>query len=108
GDELGDHVAELGALVAVLDFAGDADLRGERHVDQKPAGERHLRRDARSLGPDGLFDDLDELGLTLFQLVGDVRQTASRPASSPPTPSFSSPSLRPPISVFSLLLRTAR
>src|SRR5216117_1253079 len=76
GDQLADHLTELSTLVAVLDLAGDADSGGERHVDEKPTGERHLRGDARSLGADGFLDDLDELGLPLLQLLGDVRQAA--------------------------------
>src|SRR5438309_5475865 len=96
GDELRDHVAELGALLAVLDLAGDADLRGERHVDQEPARPRHLRRDPRSLRTDRFFDDLNELGLTLLQLVGNLRQTASRPPPPPPPPAPAPPPPRSP------------
>ena len=72
GNQLRDHLAQLGALLAGFDFAGDSNLGGERHVDQEPAGERDLRGDARSLGADGFLDDLDEFGLTALQLVGDV------------------------------------
>src|SRR5207302_8755895 len=109
GDELGDHVAKLGALIAVLDLAGDTDLRGERHVDQEPAGERHLRGDARSLGTDRFFDDLDELGLTLLQLVGDVRQAAARPAPSPsPSATTPCPAVGATVPVVVLVVRIAR
>src|SRR2546421_6377970 len=72
GDQLADHVAQPGALVARFNLAGDADLRGERHVNEKAPRKRHLRRDAGAFGADGFLDDLDELGLTALQLVGDV------------------------------------
>src|SRR5436190_2047118 len=82
-DELRDHLAQLSALIAGFDLARDADLRGERHVDQESAGERDLRGDARALGADGFFDDLDELGLTALQLVGDVGRLATPGATAP-------------------------
>src|SRR5207249_11397446 len=34
GDELGDHLAQLGALFSVFDLAGDADLGGEWHINE--------------------------------------------------------------------------
>src|SRR6184192_3691500 len=76
-DQLRDEVAQLGALITILDLARDADLGRERHVDQEAAGERNLRGDARSLGPDRLFDDLNELRFAALQLVADVGQAAS-------------------------------
>ena len=82
-DELRDHLAQLGALIAGFDLARDADLGGEGHVDEEPAGERDLRGDARALGPDGFFDDLNELGLTALQLVGDVGRLATPGATAP-------------------------
>src|SRR5207253_1336327 len=90
-DELRDEVAQLGALITILDLAGDANLGCERHVDQDAPGERDLRGDARSLGADRLFDDLNELRFAALQLVADVGQAASRGAppstpASPPTP----------------------
>src|SRR5439155_20299862 len=88
-DELRDQLAQLGALIPILDLARDADLGRERHVDQEAAGERNLRGDARSLGPDRLFDDLNELRFAALQLVADVGQAASggAPPSTPaPTP----------------------
>src|SRR5437660_11321267 len=77
GDELGDHVAQLGPLLARIDFAGDPHLGGEGHVDEEPAGEGNLRRDARPLRADRLLDDLDELGLPALQLIGDIGSSAT-------------------------------
>src|SRR6184192_3014216 len=88
-DELRDEVAQLGALITILDLARDANLGRERHVDQDAAGERNLRGDARSLGPDRLFDDLHELRFAALQLVADVGQAASggtAPSTPPPPP----------------------
>src|SRR6266851_4573637 len=76
GDELRHHFAQLSALFPVLDLAGNADFGGERHVDEEPAGAGDLRGDARTLGADGLLDDLDDAGFAALQLVRDVRQPA--------------------------------
>src|SRR5437660_3578184 len=76
-DELGDHVAQLGPLLARIDLAGDPHLGGEGHVDEEPAGEGNLRRDARPLRADRLLDDLDELGLPALQLIGDIGSGAT-------------------------------
>src|SRR5206468_2666642 len=62
---------------ARFDLARDAHFGRERHVDEEPTGERDLRGDARSLGTDGFFDDLNELGLTALQFVGDVGRRAA-------------------------------
>ena len=72
GHELRDHLAQLGALLARFDLPRDPHFGREGHVHEESAGEGDLRRDARSLGANGFFDDLDELGLTALQLVGDV------------------------------------
>src|SRR5256712_1607970 len=86
-DELRDEVAQLGTLITILDLARDADLGRERHVDQEAAGERNLRGDARSLGPDRLFDDLNELRFAALQLVADVgKATTGGAAATTPTP----------------------
>src|SRR2546427_4703156 len=91
GDELADHLAQLGPLLAVLDLARDADLGGERHVHKEATRQRDLRGHARALGADWLFDDLNELGLALLQLVRDVRQAAPRPATAPAPPPAPAP-----------------
>src|SRR5689334_4020590 len=74
--ELRYHLAQLGALFPVLDFAGDPNLRGERHVDQEAARQGDLRGYARSLRADRLLDDLDDARLAALQLVGDIGQAA--------------------------------
>src|SRR5207245_7085824 len=99
GHQLRDHLAQLGALLAVLDLAGHADLGGERHVDEKPTRERDLGRNPRPLGADRLLDDLDDLGLALLQLVGDVGQPAAAPPPSGPPPPPPRPAPRPPRAV---------
>ena len=84
GDELRDHVTQLGALLTSFDLAGDTDLGCERHVNQEAACKRDLRGDARPFCADGFFDDLNELGLTALQLFGDVGgRTAARPGRAP-------------------------
>src|SRR5439155_25677372 len=91
-------------LVAVLDLAGHADFGGERHVDEKPTGERDLGRNPRSLGADRFLDDLDDLGLALLQLVGNVGQpTAARSPSPSPNPS-PKPASGPTVAVLILRL----
>src|SRR2546422_6683328 len=47
GDELRHHLPELGALLAVLDLAGDADFGGERHVHEETAGPDLDRKSTR-------------------------------------------------------------
>ncbi len=103
GHELGDHVTQPAPQLARFDLPGDADFGGERHVDEEPAGERDLGGDPWSLGTDGFLDDLDELGLTALQLVGDVGGLApARPALSGrggvgATPIRNGPRTAPPI-----------
>src|SRR5438105_15192365 len=75
-NEFRDELAQLGALLTGFDLPRDSDLGREWHVDQESAGERDLGGDARSLGANGFFDDLDELGLPALQLVGDVGRLA--------------------------------
>ena len=74
GQELGDHLAQLGPLLPALDLAAHPDLGGVGHVDQEPAGEGDLRGDPAALGADGLLGDLDGEGLALLEDVLDVRQ----------------------------------
>src|SRR5438552_648253 len=76
GNELRDHLAQLGALFPVFDLAGDADFGGEWHINEEPPGQRDLRGDARSLGADRFLDDLDDSGFAALQLVRDVGQPA--------------------------------
>ncbi len=84
--ELRHQLAQLGALLAIVDLAGDTDLGGERHVHQEPSGEGHLGGDARALGADRLFGDLDDLELAALQLVGHAREAAAPASTSPATP----------------------
>src|SRR2546429_222314 len=76
GNELRDHLAQLGALFSVFDLAGDTDFGGEWHINEEPPGQRDLRGDARSLGADRFLDDLDDSGFAALQLVRDVWQPA--------------------------------
>ena len=78
GQQLGDHLAQLGPLLAALDLPADADLGGVGHVDQEAAGERDLGGDPAALGADGLLGDLDGEGLALLEDVLDVRHGAPR------------------------------
>ena len=47
-------------LGTIADLPAHTDARRERHVDQKSAGERDLRRDARALRRDWLLGDLND------------------------------------------------
>src|SRR5690349_9871179 len=67
--QLGDQLAELGALLPGFDLPRDADFGRERHVDEEPTRERDLRGNARALGTDGFFDYLDDLRLAPLELV---------------------------------------
>ena len=75
GQQLGDHLPELGALLPALDLAAHADLRGVRHVDEETSGEGDLRGDPAPLGADRLLGHLDREVLTLLEDVLDVRAT---------------------------------
>ena len=77
GQQLGDHLPQLGPLLPALDLAADADLRGVRHVDEEPAREGDLRGDPAALGADRLLGDLDREGLTLLEDVLDVGEGAA-------------------------------
>ena len=55
------------ALGLVLDALRDADVRILRQVDQQPAGQAHLRRQARALGADRVLDHLHQQRLALVQ-----------------------------------------
>src|SRR3989475_1321578 len=76
GNELRDHLAQLGALFSVFDLPGATDFGGEWHLNEGPPGQRDLRGDARSLGADRFLDDLDDSGFAALQLVRDVWQPA--------------------------------
>src|SRR5205814_8127296 len=83
GHDAGHELAQLGPLLAVLDLAGDADSRGEGHVDEEAAGERDLRGDPRALGANRFLGDLNDPGFAAPQLIGDVREPAARPTRRP-------------------------
>jgi hypothetical protein len=80
------------ALGPLLDLPGNADVLVARHVDQKPPRKRDLRRDARALGPDRLFRDLDQDLLALLQRLLDPRDwffpaaAAAAASAAPPVP----------------------
>ena len=59
--------AQAFALGLVLDALRDADVRILRQVDQEPARQAHLRRQARALGADRVLDHLHEQRLALVQ-----------------------------------------
>jgi hypothetical protein len=75
--ELGDHLAELGALLPALDLPAHPHLGGVGHVDEETAGEGDLCGDSATLGADGLFGDLNRESLAFLENVLDARQ---RPA----------------------------
>ena len=55
-----ENLLEALAFPVVFDLAGDAALRIERHQHEVPAGDADVGRDARALGADGSFDDLND------------------------------------------------
>ncbi len=61
------------ALVARLDLAGHADVVDRRHVDEEPAGQAQVRRDAGALRAERFLDDLDDDLLPLLEQVLDLR-----------------------------------
>ena len=77
GQQLGDHLPELGPLLAALDLPAHPDLGGVGHVDQEAAGEGDLRGDPAALGADRLLGHLDREGLALLEDVLDVGQRAA-------------------------------
>ena len=64
--------AQPPALVARFDLARHADVIDRRHVDQEPAGQAQVGRDARALGAERLLDDLDDDFLPFLQQVFDL------------------------------------
>src|SRR6185369_7552804 len=54
-------------------LARNADVFDRRHVNQKPARQRDVRRNARAFFSDWLFRDLDQNLLAFAQEVGDRR-----------------------------------
>jgi len=61
------------ALFPIANLAADADARRERHVDEEATGHGHLRGDARALGRDRLFADLNEQLLAALQDILNLR-----------------------------------
>ena len=72
-----DHLPKPLSLGPVADLAADPDARGIGHVYEEPSGERDLGRDARSLGRDRLFGDLDEDLLSPVDEILDRRRLAA-------------------------------
>src|SRR3954463_248520 len=72
GQELADHLPELGSLFPALDLAAHADLGGVRHVHQEAARQRDLGGDPAALGPDRLLGNLNGKALPLLEDVLDV------------------------------------
>jgi len=73
-----DDVAKTLALLLVVDAPGHADVAGLRHVDDGAAGNRHERRDARSLGAERLLGHLDENFLAAVEHLLDRRRRCVR------------------------------
>ena len=71
--ELLHDAAQAVALVARLDFSGDADVVDRRHEHEKAAGERRVRGQARALGAERLLGDLDDNLLPFLQELFDLR-----------------------------------
>ena len=78
GQQLGDHLPQLGPLLPAFDLAAHAHLRGVGHVDEETTREGDLGGDPAAFGADGLFGDLNGKGLTLLEDVLDVGQWAAR------------------------------
>jgi len=72
--ELGENLAETGALLGILDLTGDAALVIEGHEDHVAAGHRDIRGDAGTLGADGalgnLYHDLAADGIDGGDVLG--------------------------------------
>ena len=58
-------------------FPRYADVIHCRHVNQKAARQRNMRRDAGAFSAEGFFGDLDEHFLTLREQVGNLAAFAS-------------------------------
>ncbi len=71
--ELLDDAAQAVALVARFDLAGHADVIDRRHEDEKPPGERRVRRQPRALGAQRLLGDLDDDFLAFLEELLDFR-----------------------------------
>ena len=69
--QLLDEVAQPVAL-AVGQPLRDAVALAVRRVDQEPAGQRHVHRDARALRPHRVLHDLDEQALTVLDQLLDL------------------------------------
>ena len=65
------HALQAQALFVARNFARNADVIDGRHVDQKPAGQRDMRSDARAFLSERLLGDLNDDFLTLFQQIAD-------------------------------------
>ncbi len=68
-----DDAAQAIALVARVDFAGNADVIDRRHEDEKAAGQRRMRGQACTFGAQGLLGDLDDDLLAFLQELFDFR-----------------------------------
>jgi hypothetical protein len=79
---LGDRLLQALALDRIGDASRHADVLRERHVDEMPARDADVPREARTLGPERLFLYLHQDLLTLLQDVGDIGGglSAVRPA----------------------------
>src|SRR5260370_31647094 len=67
------------ALLFVGNFSADADAIESGHEHEIPSGDADIRAQRRSLGPDALFDDLDE---DLLAAAEDVLNQRLRSAES--------------------------
>src|SRR5690606_9251206 len=85
GEDVPCHLAEARALVAALDLAAHAHVRGEGHVHEEAPRQGDLRGEPRALRADGLLGDLDEDVLALLQVLLDRRELPG-PAASAATP----------------------
>ena len=66
-----DHLAEPRALTRRADALRHADVIDRRQIDDVPAGQRDVARDAGALGADRLFRDLDHDLVALTNDLGD-------------------------------------
>jgi hypothetical protein len=77
GQQLGDHLPQLGPLLPALDLATHPHFGSVRHVDQEAAGEGDLSGDPATLGADRFLGDLNRQVLTLLENVLDVGEGAA-------------------------------
>ena len=67
-----DNIPEPRPLIIIGNSSRNATVANVGQVDKKPAGEADMSCQARPLGADWVFDDLDQNFLTLAEEVGNI------------------------------------